>query len=79
VPLLVAPLCNDQFHQAWFVKRAGVGDELPLDELGAAEVRHAVYRVLESADVRAACARIAASYRIDGAARAVDLIVGTAA
>lgn len=25
VPLLVAPLCNDQFHQRFFVERAGIG------------------------------------------------------
>jgi UDP:flavonoid glycosyltransferase YjiC (YdhE family) len=78
VPLLVAPICNDQFHQAWFVKRAGVGDELLLDELDAAGVRRAVHRVLESHDVRSACARIASSYQVDGAARAADVIESVA-
>jgi zeaxanthin glucosyltransferase len=25
VPMLISPMCNDQFHQAYFVERAGIG------------------------------------------------------
>jgi MGT family glycosyltransferase len=74
VPLLISPVCNDQFHQAHFVARSGAGLVLDLTIAAVDELRTAIERLLVDADICAAVGRIAASYRTDGAARAADLI-----
>jgi UDP:flavonoid glycosyltransferase YjiC (YdhE family) len=39
VPLLISPICNDQFHQAHFLKRSGAGLVLDLHIASSGEVR----------------------------------------
>jgi UDP:flavonoid glycosyltransferase YjiC (YdhE family) len=77
VPLLVAPICNDQPHNARFVERSGAGVALELDG-GASpdEWSRTLERLLApDGKAHAAAARIAASYRArDGATGAAALI-----
>ena len=72
VPLIVVPLCNDQFHQAHFIERAGVGRSLDetctTDELGAA-----IDAMLDG-PYQSAMANMAKSYQRDGAAEAARLL-----
>lgn len=74
VPLLISPVCNDQFHQAEFIRRANVGRVMDLHTSGVAEVREALAALVSDADIRSAIARVKHSYQVDGAARAADLI-----
>lgn len=74
VPMLVSPLCNDQFHQATFVERAGVGRAIDLHAATDAEVQHAMDDVLGSPSIRDRARQIAASYKVDGARHAAELI-----
>ena len=76
VPLLISPVCNDQFHQAHFLARSGAGLVLDLRTAAVGELQTAIQRLLVDADIRAAVKRIATSYQTDGAARAADLIEG---
>lgn len=75
VPMLLAPICNDQPHNRRFVEQAGAGIGLDLDTAGAPAVMEVLERLLEPHGApRQAAARIAASYRAhDGAAGAADL------
>src|SRR5581483_199839 len=76
VPLLVTPICNDQFHNARFVERSGAGLALDLDAATAAECGRALDALLGDGPLRQNAARVAASYRAnDGAARAAAEIV----
>ena len=74
VPMLLSPLCNDQFHQAYFVERAQVGRHLDLRMASVAEVREAIQDFLRSSTIRERVAQVATSYRRDGAAEAARLI-----
>lgn len=74
VPLLLVPLCNDQFHQVWFVEKAGVGRALAAGE----EPWPAIAALLEPGPVRERVTEVSASYQVDGAAAAARLIAGLA-
>lgn len=70
VPLLVSPICNDQFHQATLVARAGLGLSLDLQTATPDACGAALDALLEP-DLRA---RAAGSMPSDGASRAADLL-----
>jgi zeaxanthin glucosyltransferase len=73
VPMLVSPLCNDQFHNAAFVSRAGTGATLDLAAASPAEVRTVLIHLLRDPGIRERAAEMATSYRAhDGSARAAD-------
>jgi MGT family glycosyltransferase len=74
VPLLVAPLCNDQFHQVHFIERAGIGRAFNPDA-----VWPAIAALLVDGPERTRMAAISASYRRDGAAAAARLLSELAA
>ena len=74
VPLLISPVCNDQFHQAHFLQRSGAGLVLDLYKATVGEARAAIARLLDDSEIRAATQRVSASYQADGAAAAADLI-----
>jgi len=75
VPMLLSPFCNDQFHSAWFVQRAGAGIELDLRTASVGQIAAALDMLLEPGSIRDNTARIAASYRQqDGSAQAARLI-----
>ncbi len=62
VPLLVAPLCNDQPHNAHYVERAGAGVALDLERCTRAQLLSALGRLAADGPERAACRRVQASY-----------------
>lgn len=74
VPLLCTPICNDQFHQAWFVRHSGVGLELNLNAASVAEIDSALQDLLTSAHYREQAQRVAKSYAGNGARRAAELV-----
>ncbi len=74
VPMLLSPMCNDQFHQAHFLARAGNGIELDLRGAPVDAIAAALRRLLEDEPIRAAAARLALSYRRDGARRVAELV-----
>lgn len=71
--VLVDPICNDQFHQAWFVEQARVGRTIDVVTSTPASLWNEIQWALEL-DVEA----VAASYQVDGSARAAALILNTA-
>lgn len=74
VPLLCTPICNDQFHQAWFIRRCGVGIELDLNTASVPEVENALQSLLESPCYRERAQWVANSYACNGAQRAAALV-----
>jgi len=74
VPLLISPICNDQFHQVHFIERSGVGASLNLQEAAPVECWNVLQELIEPGSYRTNAARVAASYAVDGARRAADLI-----
>jgi zeaxanthin glucosyltransferase len=63
VPLLVAPICNDQPHNRDFVERAGAGIGIDLDRCSLPELISVMKRLLADGAERSAARRIADSYR----------------
>jgi zeaxanthin glucosyltransferase len=74
VPLLLSPLCNDQFHQVHFVEAAGIGRTLDLRAAAPAGVWAALDALLSDGPLRQRLAPIHASYQVDGAAETARLI-----
>lgn len=74
VPLLISPVCNDQFHQAHFIRQSGVGLELNLESATVAEVRQNLLQLLHDPSLQTHVQRVAESYAVDGARQAADLI-----
>lgn len=70
VPLLVSPICNDQFHQAELVQRAGFGRVLDLHTATPQACRTALQALLRP-ETRA---RVAGSMPRDGALRCALLL-----
>jgi len=70
VPLLVSPICNDQFHQAQLLQRHERGQVIDLHTASVTEVRTALEHLLQPA----ARARIAGCMPTDGALRCAQLI-----
>ncbi len=74
VPMLLAPLCNDQFHSAHFVVQAGAGRRIDLLHASPDELRTAIRDALADPVLQARARAIQASYAIDGSAQAARLI-----
>lgn len=74
VPMLLSPFCNDQFHSAHFVERAGAGIRLDLQTATVAEIAAALAILLGPGPLREHAAQMRASYARDGSAQAARLI-----
>jgi UDP:flavonoid glycosyltransferase YjiC (YdhE family) len=75
VPLLIHPICNDQFHNAAFVERSGVGLRADLAGQGAERTWRQLSALLFPGPVRDRVAVVHASYRFrDGAKEVARLI-----
>jgi len=80
VPLLVTPLCNDQFHQVHFVERAGIGRSLDADRCTAVDLGYALDALLAPGGTeRMKMIAVSASYQRDGAAETARLVTALAA
>jgi UDP:flavonoid glycosyltransferase YjiC (YdhE family) len=79
VPMILSPLCNDQFHQVHFVEQAGVGRRLDLRAASPGAIAATVTQMLASPELRANVAHVAESYRRPGAAEAGRLVSALAA
>ncbi len=70
VPLLVHPICNDQFHNARFVEESGVGLRADLESLTSEGCWEALSALLGPGRIRDRVAAVQASYRArDGRGR----------
>ena len=78
VPMLISPMCNDQFHQAYFIARAGIGCVEDLPRAGVDTIAAHFDRLLRDTEIRQAVRRVADSYRSNGAREAARLIAGLA-
>ncbi len=73
-PVLIQPICNDQFHQSWFVENAGCGSTIDLDALSPEELWKKIQRTIEDPELNTRVLEIAKSYQSDGAGNAAGLI-----
>lgn len=73
-PVLIQPICNDQFHQSWFVENAGCGTTIDLDKLTSDELWAKIQHSIEDPQLNARVREVAASYQRDGAKNASELI-----
>lgn len=74
VPLLISPMCNDQFHQAWYVERAGVGTVLNLVEAPVEAIAAHMSRLVHDGAIRQRVDAVRDSYQVDGAGNTARLI-----
>ena len=74
VPMLLAPICNDQPHNRTMVERCGAGQGIDLESASVDEIGGALRHLAGPGTHRDASERIAASYRAhDGSRGAADL------
>lgn len=84
VPMLLSPMCNDQFHQAHFLEKTGIGRAVDLRHIQPQMLDAALAALLAGGPERRAITRLQAAYAAangaaraaNGAARAADCIEG---
>lgn len=76
VPMLLSPMCNDQFHQGYFAKRSQIGLVADLRTVSVSDLRGALESLLADGPIRTAMSQLSASYQVDGARAAATLIEG---
>jgi UDP:flavonoid glycosyltransferase YjiC (YdhE family) len=76
VPMLVSPMCNDQFHQAYFVEKTGTGCVENLIEAPVERIVEHLRFLLCDHGVRSSMLAVSKTYQVDGARRAAELIEG---
>lgn len=74
VPLLISPLCNDQYHQAHFIEKSGVGRSLDLRIASVEEIRGMIGSVLRSENIQHSLRSLTQAYQTNGSMRAARLI-----
>jgi len=74
VPMLITPICNDQFHQAYFIKKRGIGVELDLFSASSWQCWKVLERLMMPGTIRNEMDKVSASYQTNGAANAAKLI-----
>jgi MGT family glycosyltransferase len=75
VPMLLSPMCNDQFHQAWFVEKAGIGLVENLIEAPVERIAARLRRLLADTAIRSAMGAVSKTYRANGAQVAAREII----
>ena len=75
VPMLLSPLCNDQFHSAYFVQSARAGLTLDLRSATAEDIKTAVSALLADGPIRQQAAKIASSYQSNNGATAAARLI----
>ncbi len=79
VPMLLCPMCNDQFHQAYFVEQAGIGYIENLRDAPVERITERLAALLSDETVRSKMDSVSRSYQLNGAIQAARLIAGLAA
>lgn len=74
VPMLLSPVCNDQFHQAHYLQRSGAGRVLDLTQSSVEEIRSCLLALLHDPVIKNSARQISESYAVDGALNAARLI-----
>lgn len=74
VPLLISPICNDQFHQVHFIEQAGVGKRLDLASCSAKECWEVLHHLIHSEEIQRNVAHVSNSYQVDGAEKTALLV-----
>lgn len=76
VPMLISPVCNDQFHQAYFLERAGIGKSFDITTMSVETLTHVVKTLLQNQGMKERMVRLSETYQTNGAIRAAELISG---
>jgi UDP:flavonoid glycosyltransferase YjiC (YdhE family) len=74
VPMLLSPMCNDQFHQAYFLERTGIGRTTDLRIATPEAIAAAIALLTADGPHRDAAGRLARTYQGNGAERAAEWI-----
>lgn len=78
VPLLISPMCNDQFHQAYYLERTGIGLTEDLSRASVEQIRASLQRLLTDGTIRSNMKSVSRTYQENGARRAAQLIADLA-
>jgi len=74
VPMLISPMCNDQFHQAHFLEKAGIGCVENLIHAPAERMAERLRDLLVNPKIRSNMDAVSKTYQTNGARRTADLI-----
>ena len=73
-PFVISPVCNDQFHQAWFTEKKEIGKVSDVHSLSSDELQSLIVSCLQNRDWCKNLALVSKSYQCDGAKLAADRI-----
>jgi MGT family glycosyltransferase len=75
VPMIVTPICNDQFHQVHFIEKQKVGVYLDLLTATPYDCWKSINETLNSVVINKNIKRVTKSYQTDGAMNAANLVI----
>lgn len=73
-PVLLSPMCNDQFHQAHFVEETGIGQVLDLQVATVLEIKEAIQELLQGDHFKIQMRKISDSYQVDGSRQSAEWV-----
>jgi MGT family glycosyltransferase len=76
VPVLISPMCNDQFHQAYYVNEAEIGLVCDLQTASVETVKVNIEKLLCDVKIKNRMAAVSKSYQTDGARASAKLVEG---
>lgn len=72
--LWVSPMCNDQFHQAYYVNKSGLGWVEDIRSLSPVEIKQRLKKILTDPAIHENLQRVTPSYQVDGSRKSAQLI-----
>lgn len=74
VPMLIIPLCNDQFHQAHYVEKNNIGIQLDFNNISSEQCWMTLENLLASSSIKNSMKKVSLSYNKNGALEAANLV-----
>ncbi len=74
VPMLISPMCNDQFHQTFFVEKTGIGLAENLADAPLARIVECLRELATNPSLRSKMEAVSKTYQTNGAVTAANLI-----
>jgi zeaxanthin glucosyltransferase len=74
VPMLISPMCNDQFHQAYFVERAGIGCVENLVQAPVERIVERLRELLDNPEIQSKMRAVSQTYQTNGAVTTARLV-----
>jgi UDP:flavonoid glycosyltransferase YjiC (YdhE family) len=72
--LWISPMCNDQYHQSYYIEKSGIGKTYDLQQMSTEDIREKISEFLSDSEMALRMKAVAQSYQQNGAMVSAELI-----